>query len=122
MLHELGHCFDLDHTPRGIMRRGGDDLNLVLAFPPPGNGSLSLNEGRINHRGLSIFLYKEVIFYENTSVDSQNGSVTDWGSSESIDNVGEAFWGTEIVQFLSVHRWLIGSTISTCPCKTVFKK
>ncbi|VDL99745.1 unnamed protein product [Schistocephalus solidus] len=36
MLHELGHCFDLDHTPEGIMRRGGDDANLVLAFPPPG--------------------------------------------------------------------------------------
>ncbi|KAM3182392.1 hypothetical protein ACTXT7_012488 [Hymenolepis weldensis] len=122
MLHELGHCFDLDHTPRGIMRRGGDDLNLVLAFPPPGNGSLSLNKGRINHRGLSIFLYKAVTFYENTSVDGENGSITNWSSSEAIDNVGEAFWGTEIVQFLSVHRWLIRSTISTCPCKTVFEK
>ncbi len=36
MLHELGHCFDLDHTREGIMRRGGDDLNLLLAFPPVG--------------------------------------------------------------------------------------
>lgn len=40
MLHEIGHCFDLDHNSEGIMRRGGDDLNLVLAFPPPGSSSL----------------------------------------------------------------------------------
>uniref|UniRef100_A0A5K3EQP5 Zinc metalloproteinase YIL108W n=1 Tax=Mesocestoides corti TaxID=53468 RepID=A0A5K3EQP5_MESCO len=39
MLHELGHCFDLDHSPEGIMRRGGDDLNLIISFPPPGVSS-----------------------------------------------------------------------------------
>nr|CDS28170.2 zinc metalloproteinase YIL108W [Hymenolepis microstoma] len=123
MLHELGHCFDLDHTPRGIMRRGGDDLNLVLAFPPPVSGSpLSLKSGTTNHRGLSIFRYKEVIFYENALADCQNVSVTRWGSSELIDNVGEAFWGTEVAQFLSVHRWFSESAISTCPCKTFFKE
>lgn len=26
-IHELGHCFDLAHTPHGIMARGHDDMN-----------------------------------------------------------------------------------------------
>ncbi|XP_065663758.1 uncharacterized protein LOC100199415 [Hydra vulgaris] len=26
-IHELGHCFDLAHTPSGIMARGHDDMN-----------------------------------------------------------------------------------------------
>ena len=26
-IHELGHCFDLAHTPHGIMSRGHDDMN-----------------------------------------------------------------------------------------------
>ncbi|VDO04887.1 unnamed protein product [Rodentolepis nana] len=123
MLHELGHCFDLDHTPRGIMRRGGDDLNLVLAFPPPINGSpLCLKGVTTNLRGLSIFRYKEVTFYENALTDCRDASVTRWGNSATIDDVGEAFWGTEIAQFLSVHRWFDGSISSTCSCKTSFNK
>lgn len=28
-MHELGHCFDLAHTPKGIMGRGFDDMNRV---------------------------------------------------------------------------------------------
>ena len=28
-MHELGHCFDLAHTPKGIMGRGFDDMNCV---------------------------------------------------------------------------------------------
>lgn len=28
-MHELGHCFDLAHTPKGIMGRGFDDMNSV---------------------------------------------------------------------------------------------
>jgi len=37
-IHELGHCFDLAHTPKGIMGRGFDDMNSVFTMwrqPPP---------------------------------------------------------------------------------------
>ncbi|KXJ14794.1 uncharacterized protein LOC110238383 [Exaiptasia diaphana] len=37
-MHELGHCFDLAHTPNGIMGRGFDDFNCVFSLwknPPP---------------------------------------------------------------------------------------
>lgn len=37
-MHELGHCFDLAHTPGGIMGRGFDDFNCVFSLwktPPP---------------------------------------------------------------------------------------
>lgn len=29
-LHELGHTFDLAHTPSGIMARGFDDINRLF--------------------------------------------------------------------------------------------
>jgi hypothetical protein len=29
-LHELGHTFDLAHTPTGVMARGFDDINRVF--------------------------------------------------------------------------------------------
>lgn len=31
-IHELGHCFDLAHTPKGIMGRGFDDMNCVFTM------------------------------------------------------------------------------------------
>ena len=31
-IHELGHCFDLAHTPKGIMARGFDDMNCVFTM------------------------------------------------------------------------------------------
>ncbi|XP_031551520.1 uncharacterized protein LOC116288818 [Actinia tenebrosa] len=31
-MHELGHCFDLAHTPKGIMGRGFDDFNCVFTL------------------------------------------------------------------------------------------
>lgn len=54
-MHELGHCFDLAHTPKGIMGRGFDDMNAVWTMwrrPPseqndlqlPGEKALEINE------------------------------------------------------------------------------
>ena len=44
-LHELGHCFDLMHSPQGIMSRGFDDMNKFVVVTsssrdcsPPTNG------------------------------------------------------------------------------------
>lgn len=34
-LHELGHCFDLAHTPKGIMARGFDDMNHFFTVTKP---------------------------------------------------------------------------------------
>lgn len=31
-MHELGHCFDLAHTPKGIMGRGFDDMHSVWSM------------------------------------------------------------------------------------------
>ena len=41
-MHELGHCFDLAHTPGGIMGRGFDDMNCVFTLwrkPPAADGT-----------------------------------------------------------------------------------
>ena len=46
-MHELGHCFDLAHTPKGIMGRGFDDMNCVFTMwkiPPSGNTSAANEE------------------------------------------------------------------------------
>jgi hypothetical protein len=45
VLHELGHCFDLGHSPTGVMSRGFDDLDLYLTLcsrKPVSSGSSSL--------------------------------------------------------------------------------
>lgn len=34
-IHELGHCFDLPHTPHGIMCRGHDDMNCFYTVVEP---------------------------------------------------------------------------------------
>ncbi|KAM7535509.1 hypothetical protein Aperf_G00000101934 [Anoplocephala perfoliata] len=119
MLHELGHCFDLDHAPSGIMRRGGDDLNLILAFPPPGGQSNSPNNDICSYHFLSIFQFHQVTFYENVLTDCQNASSVQWSDSDPTDDIGQAFWGQENSQFLSFHRWfLTGSEANKCTCKT----
>ena len=44
-MHELGHCFDLAHTPKGIMGRGFDDMNAVWTMwrrPPSEQNDLQL--------------------------------------------------------------------------------
>ncbi|KAL5967389.1 hypothetical protein TSMEX_004863 [Taenia solium] len=99
MLHEIGHCFDLDHNSEGIMRRGGDDLNLVLAFPPPGSSSRTVK-------------FSGVTFYENAlqvTENAQDQSDILWGRCESVEDCGRAFWRKEVAQFLSFHRWFIDS-------------
>ncbi|VDM33032.1 unnamed protein product [Hydatigera taeniaeformis] len=121
MLHELGHCFDLDHNFEGIMRRGGDDLNLVLAFPPPGSSSRPEKVNLVNKstfqvrnaydfRRLSILQISRVTFYENASrvvEAAQDQSGIPWGRCDTVKDCGGAFWGKEIAQFLSFHRWFI---------------
>ena len=45
-MHELGHCFDLAHTPKGIMSRGFDDMNAVWTLwrkPPSVQDDLLLS-------------------------------------------------------------------------------
>nr|CDS21697.1 zinc metalloproteinase YIL108W [Echinococcus granulosus] len=110
MLHELGHCFDLDHNFEGIMRRGGDDLNLV--------------QNEYSFRRLSIFQFIGVTFYENVlqvTENAQNQSEIFWGRCESIGNCGGAFWRKEVAQFLSFHRWFIESPKPMEGCETVLK-
>ena len=44
-IHELGHCFDLAHTPKGIMGRGFDDMNSVFTMwrkPPPSGKDIAV--------------------------------------------------------------------------------
>lgn len=44
-IHELGHCFDLAHTPKGIMGRGFDDMNSVFTMwrhPPPSGEDIAV--------------------------------------------------------------------------------
>uniref|UniRef100_A0A0R3W7E0 Zinc metalloproteinase YIL108W n=1 Tax=Taenia asiatica TaxID=60517 RepID=A0A0R3W7E0_TAEAS len=113
MLHEIGHCFDLDHNSEGIMRRGGDDLNLVLAFPPPGSSSRTVKvQNGYSFRRLSILQFSGVTFYENAlqvTENTQDQSDILWGRCESIEDCGRAFWRKEVAQFLSFHRWFIDS-------------
>jgi len=47
-IHELGHCFDLAHTPKGIMGRGFDDMNSVFTMwkqPPPSGKDVAVIAG-----------------------------------------------------------------------------
>nr|VZH89407.1 unnamed protein product [Spirometra erinaceieuropaei] len=102
MLHELGHCFDLDHTPEGIMRRGGDDVNLVLAFPPPDNPTTAQLAEPLTPPAarLSAFQCLRRTFYEVVA-------------SHPIDRLpkdsehGKAFWSRPVAEFLTHHRWLL---------------
>ena len=92
------------------MQRGGDDLNLVLAFPPPGDPRYLQNvknSRRHYSRHLSMFQLDRITFYENIiNVFQISSSRSDfaWHSSESIEHCGGAFWGMEVAQFLSCHR------------------
>ncbi|MFZ6747162.1 hypothetical protein ACO0LC_28430 [Undibacterium sp. JH2W] len=46
-LHELGHTFDLEHTPTGIMSRGFDNFNRLFMLREPGYAPVlsTQNEG-----------------------------------------------------------------------------
>ncbi|XP_032220449.2 uncharacterized protein LOC5519572 isoform X2 [Nematostella vectensis] len=48
-MHELGHCFDLAHTPAGIMGRGFDDINLVFTLQTTLQKKSSSGSGEIHH-------------------------------------------------------------------------
>uniref|UniRef100_A0A0X3NGN1 Uncharacterized protein n=1 Tax=Schistocephalus solidus TaxID=70667 RepID=A0A0X3NGN1_SCHSO len=114
MLHELGHCFDLDHTPEGIMRRGGDDANLVLAFPPPGIPTAQRPQLLIPPAGrLSVFQCSKRAFYEvmaNGSMDHSLNGTTVWPADcDSVWQHGKAFWGRPVAEFLAHHRWLLST-------------
>ncbi|KAJ7378717.1 hypothetical protein OS493_021299 [Desmophyllum pertusum] len=51
-IHELGHCFDLAHTPKGIMGRGFDDMNHVFTMwrqpPSPGKNIAVIEESAVD--------------------------------------------------------------------------
>lgn len=58
-IHELGHCFDLAHTPKGIMGRGFDDMNSVFTMwrhPPPSGKDIAViaESGKSNIPGLCV--------------------------------------------------------------------
>jgi hypothetical protein len=45
VLHELGHCFGLPHTPAGIMARGFDNFNRYFCVSEPGvEGAITLQD------------------------------------------------------------------------------
>ncbi|EDO47397.1 predicted protein [Nematostella vectensis] len=46
-MHELGHCFDLAHTPAGIMGRGFDDINLVFTLQTTLQKKSSSGSGKV---------------------------------------------------------------------------
>ncbi len=112
MLHELGHCFDLDHSVNGIMQRGGDDINMLFAFPPR-HKDLALHSNKryeLNQKQdtLSVFQISTVIMLEEEAAIEKDLTIpqgnNDWGCCDSITETGHAFWGTEISEFLSLHR------------------
>ncbi|KAL7060788.1 hypothetical protein AAHC03_09400 [Spirometra sp. Aus1] len=113
MLHELGHCFDLDHTPEGIMRRGGDDVNLILAFPPPGNPTTAQRAEPLTPPAgrLSAFQCLRRTFYEVVAShpidrlpqDSEVRTI----DCNSVWQHGKAFWSRPVAEFLTHHRWLL---------------
>lgn len=51
-IHELGHCFDLAHTPKGIMGRGFDDMNCVFTMwkqpTSPGKDTLTTEKSVVD--------------------------------------------------------------------------
>ena len=51
-LHELGHTFDLAHTPSGIMARGFDDLHKVFIIQRSGRMSESGDSSRYSNGSL----------------------------------------------------------------------
>ena len=48
-LHELGHTFDLAHTPSGIMARGFDDLHKVFIVQRSGRTSENGDSSRYSN-------------------------------------------------------------------------
>lgn len=55
--HELGHTFDLGHTPDGIMGRGFDNVNLVFTFETCQDNEKNIYNG---NRYVSSPIYKEL--------------------------------------------------------------
>ena len=50
LLHEIGHLFDLDHTDRGIMGRGFDDVVCWVLMREPGCQSIHQSPSELEER------------------------------------------------------------------------
>ena len=71
-LHELGHTFDLAHTPSGIMARGFDDINKVFIVQRShGQRCSSRQHSRSNSRERMCSSTSS-----NSSVESYSGSIS----------------------------------------------
>lgn len=62
--HELGHTFDLGHTPDGIMGRGFDNVNLVFTVQPCEDNERNSSNG---NRYISSPIYKELAQHSTVS-------------------------------------------------------
>lgn len=70
-LHELGHTFDLSHTPTGVMARGFDDIHRMFTVFPLRSGS----SGDISHTASPIaYSPKQSPVRKTTMVPAMNGS------------------------------------------------
>lgn len=62
--HELGHTFDLGHSPDGIMGRGFDNVNLVFTVQPCEDNERNTYNG---NRYVSSPIYKELAQHSTVS-------------------------------------------------------
>lgn len=58
-LHELGHCFDLMHTPEGIMGRGFDDMNHFVMVTQPENQHHPTTELTNNSNDVTLEIFAD---------------------------------------------------------------
>lgn len=66
-VHELGHAFDLAHTPHGIMCRGHDDMNFFFSVVKPCSVSKELMESSC-HLTDDSCKYKGAHWYRSSAV------------------------------------------------------
>ena len=79
-IHELGHCFDLAHTPKGIMGRGFDDMHSVFTMwrhPPPSEKDIAeiAETGKSNFSGSHVLKAPVHINQYSQSINSINISI-----------------------------------------------
>ncbi|KAL3317662.1 hypothetical protein Ciccas_003683 [Cichlidogyrus casuarinus] len=110
ILHEIGHCLDLDHSHAGIMRRGGDDINLVLAFPV--SGERCKNGCSVNAKGIpgiSDWLTPRFVPLEQGPLHQINPNADPynlWAVCYSAYHFGSCLWGRYNTDILAKHPWL----------------
>ncbi|KAF8566057.1 hypothetical protein P879_03305 [Paragonimus westermani] len=120
--HELGHCFGLDHSPIGIMNRGGDDVHLCLGFPPLGSccgsgcehserpsvsASLSLNPPTPLPTAIQFQRYTLLYQPLSNTVKQLSTRVNFWAPCHSLWHQGSAFWGSTHVAKLLRSPWIV---------------